>query len=77
MKTRRVDIAMFEKGDRVFTPEGKGTVVYDSVKELNDGIFYQESERSITIQLDEGNSNNSRNVPVDMEPEHVSLLYEE
>ena len=51
MKQMNVTINVFEKGDRVCTSEGNGTVLYDN--------FFHE----VIVQHDEGISDNPSNEP--------------
>mgnify|MGYP003591321663 CR=1 FL=1 len=45
MKCINVEVHLFEKGDRVFTPEGQATVVEDEV--------WNEDDREVKVVLDE------------------------
>jgi hypothetical protein len=56
MRIEKRFIHLFEKGDRVITWDGKGTILEDEE--------YSEFCRQIKIQLDEGNSNNPSNISI-------------
>lgn len=45
MKCVNVEVHLFEKGDRVFTPEGQATVVEDEI--------WDEDNREVKIVLDD------------------------
>jgi hypothetical protein len=57
MRTIQISITLFEKGDRVFTPQGWATVVRN--EEVPDCI----SERMVLIKLDEATSSHPHAKP--------------
>ena len=68
MREQKVVVHLFEKDDRVLTPDGPGTVIKGEE-------WTSESERfrDIIVQLDRPNSNNTSNKP--HEYEHSSIIY--
>ena len=59
MKTYSFDIQLFEKGDRVITPNGEGTVTVS--EEYSDDSGFVLRFRDVLVQLDEGYCNNTIN----------------
>jgi hypothetical protein len=57
MKKVKVELEIFEKGDRVLTPEGEGTIMKD--EELDRTNLYN---RTVDIKLDEPTSHNTNGV---------------
>jgi hypothetical protein len=56
MKKVQVEVDLFEKNDRVLTPEGEGYVVEDEVFPVIDRM-----DREVLVQHDSGCSNNPSN----------------
>ena len=69
MKIVMMPIRVFEIGDRVITPQGKGTILEDNFleKKLKKDESYKSINHKIKIQHDSGVSNNADNLPVIME----------
>jgi len=78
MKTQNVTIRVFEAGDRVCTGDGDGTVIRDNINEMPAKDFYNELHigwsHRVTVQHDEGSSNNTNNEPREIDSANLILL---
>jgi len=75
MKFKEFLLPIFEKNDRVLTPDGYGTVIHDQLSNNNTKIYDPiKLHLNVLIQHDEATSKNTSNEPVDIEREMLILL---
>jgi hypothetical protein len=66
MRAEKHFVHLFEKGDRVNTWDGNGTILEDEK--------YSEFVRQVKVQLDEPNSSNPSNVSITIDSIGVDLI---